>query len=496
MNNKIQINPAPSNGVLGPAGRRGINIHDAAFWFCLFFLIGIVLAVVFRENYYFPILIILLGFFYLLLIRKNIFAFLILSAILGVAYYQGYSYFQSNNINIPFGEERELEGVVKDIKGGAVQELKVSLIGEYKGNIKIKTNLYPEFGYGDLVKISGIVSRADEKYRNYFLSRGIFGEINFPNIKLIEKNRGNFIKAGLFSFKEKIKDIFKISLPKQKAAFLAGITIGAREDFSKDFKEKMSLSGTTHLIALSGYNISVITLAVGLAFTSFFSGIISFYLSILTIILFVLMTGAEASVVRAAVMGAIALFSNQAERLFSPRNAIVAAAFVMVLFNPRVLVFDIGFQLSFAALLGLVYLAPALKNVLKIKSRGFLSWKENAVITASAQIMALPILFSSFGFFSLASLLANILILEFIPITMGLGFIMAGFGLFSIFLAKILGFLVNILISYEFFIINVFSEFSLPLKIDSIYPIFWAIYYLVIFIFIFFFYNRANEKRI
>lgn len=473
-----------------------INLHDLAFWLCLFFLIGTALSTLFTGSFYLITLLVFLISFYLLLIKKNNLAWLILFIIAGAVYYQFFSYIQFKNITIPFGEEKEFSGLVEEVRSGAVQELKLSLIGEYKGAISVKLSPYPEFEYGDKVKISGKINKPGGQYSNYFLSRGIFGEINFPKIELVEKGGGNFIKAKLFSFKEKIKDIFKTSLPKGKSAFLAGITIGAREDFSKEFKEKMSLSGTTHLVALSGYNISVIALAIGLVFNSFFGSAISFYLSVSMIVLFVLMAGAEASVVRAAIMGTIGLFAIQAERLFNPRNAIVIAAFIMALFNPRVLVFDVGFQLSFAALLGMIYLAPALKNAFKIESKGFFSWKENAVNTASAQIMAMPILFSSFGFFSLSSLFANILILEFIPLTMGLGFVMAGLGLFSIFLAKILGFLANLLISYEFFIIDIFSKFSLPLKTDSANLFFWIIYYLLIFIFIIYSYKYADEKRI
>jgi competence protein ComEC len=205
------------------------------------------------------------------------------------------------------------------------------------------------------------------------------------------------------------------------------------------------------------------------------------------------MTGAEASVVRAAVMGGIIILSERAERLYNPRNAIVVAAFIMILFNPRILVFDLGFQLSFAALLGIVYLSPAIKNLLKPKSDGFLSWKENAVITASAQIMALPILIINFGIFSLSSLFANILILEFVPMTMGLGFVMAGVGLFSEFLAKILGILANIFISYDFFVMDIFSKFSLILPIKEMNFIFVIIYYAVVSAFIL--YMRKGSKN-
>ncbi|MEK7478522.1 MAG: ComEC/Rec2 family competence protein [Patescibacteria group bacterium] len=461
-----------------------LNLHDGAFWLCLFFLIGIVLATLFTGGLYLITISVFLLSFYMLLIKKYNLAWLVLFVIVGAVYYQSFSYFQFKNINIPFGKEGEFSGLVEGVRGGATQELKLSLIGEYRGDISVRLSPYPEYKYGDVVKISGKINKPDEQYGNYYLSRSIFGAINFPKIELLEKNKGNFIKAKLFLFKEKIKDVFKTSLSKEKSAFLAGITIGAREDFSKEFKEKMSLSGTTHLVAMSGYNITVIAWAVGLVFASFFSNAASFYLSVLTITLFVLMAGAEASVVRAAIMGTIGLFAIQAERLFNPRNAIVIAAFIMVLFNPRVLVFDVGFQLSFAALLGMIYLSPVLKNALKIKSKGFFSWKENAVNTLSAQIMAMPILLSSFGFFSLSSLLANVLILEFIPITMGIGFVMAGLGLFSAFLANFFGVLANIFITYEFFIINIFSRFSIPLKMDGAGSYFWTIYYLAIFIFI------------
>ncbi|MBU4348229.1 competence protein ComEC family protein [Patescibacteria group bacterium] len=472
----------------------GINTHEGVFWFCLSFLLGIFLFFIFNQNLYLVLLIILLIFSYFLLIRRNTFALFILIAILGVVYYQFFSYAQLENINIPFGTEGNFVGVVKNVKSfDKYQQLEVDLINIHKGKVSLNINLYPQFEYGDLIKFQGAINKFPEKYSNYFLSRGVFGQASFLNIELIEKNKGNFIKSKLVNFKEKIKTIFKTSIPKKQAAFLSGITIGSREDFSKEFEEKMSLSGTTHLMALSGYNISIIAWSVGLLLASFFSTAVSFYLSISVIILFVMMAGAEASIVRAAIMGIILLLSTQTERIFNPRNAIVVSAFIMVLFNPRVLLFDIGFQLSFAALLGIVYLSPVFKKLFKIQSPGFLSWKENMVITASAQIMALPILLSSFGTFSLGSILANILILGVIPFTMAIGFIMAGVGLFSVFLAKILGGLVSVLISYEFFIIDIFSKFTLLLKTQNITLTFCVIYYSLILIFILFF-NKRNKN--
>jgi competence protein ComEC len=472
-----------------------INLHKGVFWFCLFFLLGIFLFFIFNQNFYLVLLIIFLISSYFLLIRKNIFALLILTAVLGVIYYQFFSYIQLENTNISFGIEENYIGIVKNVKSfDKYQQLEVDLIDTDKGKISLNINPYPQFEYGDLIKFTTTINKFPEKYNNYFLSRGIFGQASFLDIELIDKNKGSFVKAKLINFKDKVKTIFKTSLPKKQSAFLSGITIGSREDFSEEFKEKMSLSGTTHLVALSGYNISIIAWSVGLLLASFFSTSVSFYLSILVIILFVIMAGAEASIVRAAIMGIILLLSTQTERMFNPRNAIVVSAFIMVLFNPRILLFDIGFQLSFVALLGIVYLSPVFKKILRIQSPGFLSWKENMVITASAQIMALPILLFSFGTFSLSSILANILILGVIPFTMAIGFIMAGVGLFSTFLAKILGGLVGVLISYEFFIIDIFSKFTLLLNLQNITIAFCVIYYFLIFILILFF-NKQNNAR-
>jgi len=475
-----------------------LNIHNIFFGVGIFFLIGIVLAS-FINNFLIITLIVLLGFFYLLLIDKKIIALLLLFIIFGAAYFNLFSYCQFKNINIPYNENSRFEGIVTNVRDGSVQQLEISLLGEYKGKINLKTARYPEFNYGDKIEFEGTIKELTGEYKNYYLTKNILGEINFPVIKLISTGNGNFIKSQLFNLRNKIRNIFQSILSKEKAAFLAGITIGSREDFSKEFKEKMSFSGTTHLVALSGYNITIIILAASIFFSSFFNVAISFYFNILTVILFVIMTGAEASVVRAAIMGVIVVLSQRMERLSSPRNAIVVAALIMALFNPRVLVFDIGFQLSFAALIGIIYLAPAIKNIFfasggKIFDKGFLSWKENAVTTFSAQILALPILLSNFGIFSLASIVANVLILEFIPITMGIGFATAFLGMFSLFLAKILGYLVNIFISYEFFIINIFSKFSISIKTESANLYFWIFYYLAIIVFIFIF--REKDKEI
>ena len=461
-----------------------MSVHNLAFWFCTFFLLGVFFVSIWND--FLPVFIaaFLLSACFVFFKKRN-FAFLSLAAIAGAFYFIFFSQIQ-NQAYVPFDSGVEAEGIIRKAEQlPSRQRLIAELENPYGGRIQINAQRYPLFRYGDLLKIKGVIKKPDAEFLNYYKKENIAGIASYPKISLVESGRGNFIKATLLNFKNKIIETFKNNLPAEKAAFLAGITLGERQEFSKEFEEKMSLSGTTHIVALSGYNVSVIALAAAGFFGLYFSRTVTFYLSVLIIILFVLMTGGEASIVRAAIMGIIALLAKETERLFSMRNAIIIAAFLMVLFNPRLLVFDLSFQLSFAALLGIVYLLPVLQNVTGVRGSGRLDWKENAFTTVSAQLAAVPLLLANFGIFSLTSFIANILILSAIPLTMGLGFLMGGLGFISEFLAGIAGLAVNFLLSYELWIIDLFSRITLPIAIDS-FGFFAAIgYYSLLIAFIY-----------
>ncbi len=443
-----------------------MSLHNFAFWFCAFFLFGIFLISV-SGNFFLVLILGLLLSAYFLAFKRLSFAILSLAIIFAAGYFAVFDYSQSFN-KIPFEEKVEVAGVVKRAEHfPSRQRLTIDLEPPHRGKIQVNAARYPDFRYGDLIRVSGAIKKPEGDFADYYKKENIAGIANYAQVELIEPGRGNPIKSALLKLKGRVIEIFKNNLPAQKAAFLAGITLGERQEFSKEFEEKMSLSGTTHLVALSGYNVSVIAMVVAGFFGMYFSRSATFYLSVLVIILFVLMTGGEASIVRAAIMGIIALLAKEAERFYSLRNAIVIAAFLMVIFNPRVLAFDLGFQLSFAALLGIVYLMPVLQKLLKISDKGFLDWKENLLTTVSAQLAVVPLLLGNFGVFSLSSFAANILILSAIPATMALGFIMGAVGLVSEFFAGIVGLMANIFLAYELWVIELFSKITFPVAVES-----------------------------
>ena len=438
-----------------------MKVHDVFFWCACFFLIGVLVASIasgFERQYLiFGLVVLLIGVFIFFvqnfnhgMLSRGI-AALSLVMFIGGAYYFAHDFYQKDEV-LKFGEKINFTGVIRDVKFG-LENQKIRI-----GEIQITAQRYPEFEYGDKVNVDGAIKEIPEDWQGYFSKEDVFGLMSFPKIELISKNNGSAIKAGLLKINLAIQNSFKKVLPLEKAAFLSGLTLGETGEFSEEFEEKLRLTGTTHLVALSGYNIAVIATVVLLALNRWFSRWTSSLFAIIVIISFVVMTGAEASVVRAALMAMVLTIAEHSSRQYYFRNAIVFVALLMVLANPKVLVFDVGFQLSFLATLGIVYLRPVLKNKLGFNDEsGFLSWKDNLLTTSSAQIAVLPILILSFGQFSPFSLLTNILILEFIPVTMAIGFFIAITSVFSSSLAFLLSLAIQPLLFYIFGVINIFA---------------------------------------
>jgi competence protein ComEC len=301
--------------------------------------------------------------------------------------------------------------------------------------------------------------------------------MSFPKITRIASHHGFWLKEYLLEQKNRVRDVFNTLLPQDQSALLEGITLGIQNDFSKTQKADMVQSGTTHLVALSGYNIAILVLVVRRILRRFFTRRGSLYGTTIAIILFVLMVGASASVVRAAIMGILLLLAREKGRLYDARNAIAFTALLMVLFLPNIVRFDVGFQLSFASLLGLIYLEPVLKQTLFaefIRKESALDWRENCVTTIAAQCAVLPILLMAFGQASILGVVANTLILPFVPITMLLGFMLAGIGLISATLGFILAQGVSLLLSYELWVIHFCASIPFTLSIPFS-PILFAI---------------------
>ncbi|MFA6365124.1 MAG: ComEC/Rec2 family competence protein [Candidatus Paceibacterota bacterium] len=460
--------------------------YEIFFFGVIFFLGGILAASAGIPPFFVTAFGIVASIFFVVVrirmknVRMTWYAGLILFLIMGSLYYRidNAQFFASPvvfNSPIIFSGVVEEDPVIKE----SGQEIVVGITLPYHARILVRLPAYPRFAYGDVIHGKGKIQKpSTSSYAHYLEKERIRGTMSFASVEKVGQGSGSSLRASLFEIKHSIMNVFASVLPPEEATFLSGLTIGARGSFSQELKDNMQKSGTTHLVALSGYNITILV-SVAMGFLLFlFSRRIAFIVTVILIVLFVMMTGAEASVVRAAIVGFLALLASEIGRVYDIRNAVLCAALIMVLLNPKVLAFDIGFQLSFLALLGIVYLRPALQNLLNItESTTIFSWKENMLTTLAAQLAVTPILIANFGFVSLISLFANIVVLELIPITMGLGFLIVGVSLISHILAQGLGFLVSVFLRIELLLISFFAHIAIPIsfKAGVVFTILWYV---------------------
>lgn len=331
----------------------------------------------------------------------------------------------------------------------------------YGDKIKLDCNLaIPENrkGVDSLTSSAAADSAQDEAssfdYRMYLAKDGISYVCKNAKLELIARGQGNKFYAGILKIKNKFNENINRLIPFPESGLLSGLLLGGNSGLSEKLKDNFSKTGMTHIVAVSGYNVTIV--AEYLLFLGIFLGLWrrqAFWFAVFGIFLFVLMIGFPASAVRAGVMGGLLLWAMKNGRLANSRNAVVFAAAAMLFLNPLLLRWDIGFQLSFLATLGIIYFYPFFEKRLDKDSKIFWVW-EILFLSLSAQIFVLPIILHNFHNLSLVSLLANVLVLPIIPFTMLLGFLTAVFGFVLAPLAAVFAWLAFLPLKYETLIIN------------------------------------------
>ena len=352
---------------------------------------------------------------------------------------------------------------------------------EVKSKILITADSYQKFLYGDRISIEGILL-TPKKFKSdrggvfdypAFLSKdGIFYLMFYPEVTLISSGGGNSVKRTLFSFKFAFLERIGRVIPEPQASLLGGLVVGAKQSLGEELQDDFRKTGIIHIVVLSGYNVTIVAEAI-MRFFSFLPYALSLSLGAFIIVLFAIMTGASATIVRASIMALLVLLARATGRAYTMTYALFIAGFFMILHNPKILVFDSSFQLSFMATLGLIYLAPKLEEYFKLVPTKW-QLREFATATIATQLFVLPILLYKMGELSLVAVPVNMLVLIFVPITMLFGFLTGMFGFLSTFLSLPFAYISNALLSYELWIVDIFA--SLPfasVQIDT-FPL-WAV---------------------
>ncbi|MEK7189326.1 MAG: ComEC/Rec2 family competence protein, partial [Patescibacteria group bacterium] len=212
--------------------------------------------------------------------------------------------------------------------------------GEVSGRLLIKTELYPEYQYGDLLEVRCAIEAPEQiedfAYDKYLARYDIYSVCWRGKLVVIEPGRGNPAMEGILWVKTRFMGTINSIISEPHAAFLSGLLVGARRGIPEYLLEAFNRTGTTHIIAISGSNITIIA-AVIIGFLQFLgvSRKRAFWCISAAITIFVIMTGATASVVRAGIMGIFVLLARQLGRPSRATNALVFTAFLMLLVNPK-----------------------------------------------------------------------------------------------------------------------------------------------------------------
>ncbi len=341
---------------------------------------------------------------------------------------------------------------VETIKEHSAERIEHSEKAEKNGWVKVKglalirIQTEKDYQYGDRLMVKGTIKRpltptlspkgrggSKFNYRIYLENQNIFAIINASekNVTLLSHNyRSTPVLRYAYLVREKIKNQFLEKMPLESGAFLRAILLGDRSELPKKLNESFRNSGTMHILAISGLNVALMAAA----FLYFFKLLrirrkIYYTLTMLLLVFLMILTGSSASVVRATIMCIVFLAGLLLGRPADAYNSLGAAAFFILTINPKD-IFDVGFQLSFIAVLSMVYLAPKLMRVVK-KEWNFYVRKyllEPLAVSISATLGTFPFILYYFKMGTPIAVISNILIvpLMFVLMIGGMCFIALG----------------------------------------------------------------------
>ncbi len=456
--------------------KSGAHVIDRV---CMSAVLGIALGIIFDVFCKFQFDIITISFIGIVIFvfgilkKKNLFlclSIMFFAMLLGIARMEiantGMFAFEKS-----IGQKVTLLGVIDaPVQKTYKTQTKLSLVDGQ--TVLVYVNKYPPLLYGDTISVTGTLQKPKNfltdqgnefDYVSYLYKDDIVYVIPNGTAKVISHDTGTSVIAPLLSFKNWFIQGYQRTLPPDEADLMGGLTLGTKENISSQFRNSLVETSTIHIIALSGYNVTIVA--------NFLREILSHvpYLGArgalvgggIGIIFFVMMTGMQSSAIRAGIMSLIALCGRGTGRTYDAFRALVLAGFVMILWNPKFLVYDVSFQLSYLATLGMIFLTPIFLDLFKKipeKVFTYVPLRELMATTLGAQTAVVPFIIYKMGVFSLIALPANVLVLPAVPLAMGIGTIAGIIGNVSITIATPFAFVAHLLLQYIIILVNFFAN--------------------------------------
>jgi competence protein ComEC len=335
--------------------------------------------------------------------------------------------------------------------------------------------------YGDAILLRGKIVLPEKfetdtgrlfDYPAYLKVRGITAIMRYAEVESLERGGGS-IFGTLFEAKHLFERSLERVFVEPQGALAEGILLGERRGLPDELTNAFIISGLIHIVVLSGYNISIVAEFVMRAF-AFLPKTFALAGGGFTIILFALMTGGSSTAIRACIMALIAILGRYLNRPSDALRALAAAALLMALWNPLLLLHDPSFILSVIATFGLITISPTVEQKLLWITEKF-GLRSIAASTIAVQIYILPALLYMTGILSFVSLPANILALPSVPLAMALSFAAGVLGLVHPLLALVPGFFADLLLQWLMLVAHVATAVPFSSTVVAAFPAWVAV---------------------
>jgi len=311
---------------------------------------------------------------------------------------------------------------------------KVYLNGDYqKGKILVTLPLRPDANYGDKL-VFGCKLKIPQpfngfNYDRYLATRGIFALCHHPaEVDIITNNKWTVVGV-ILSVKRYMVDTLALMLPEPHVSFVSGLLFGGNSSISASLRNEFAITGTSHILAASGFNVSLFTMIFLGWMMGWFGRKTGIIAAAVLLGVYIITAGATPAILRAAIMASLILISAWVGRKANMLNALLLAGALMIVINPRLAFDDVGFQLSFVATAALLFIAPKWESFFDFIPKNF-GLRESFVASLAASVITLPIILWNFGSVSLISPIANLIILPLVPYLMAITFISLPFFVF------------------------------------------------------------------
>ena len=305
------------------------------------------------------------------------------------------------------------------------------------GDLQIYLDLFPKYQVGDRLKIEATFDSSGKAFS--------------PKIEKVA--HGASLGSKLASLRQQVLVNINGLLPSDEATLVAGSVLGV-DRINKEFRDALVKTGTIHVVVVSGQNLAIVA-GLFASLVKYLGRRSTLILATLAVFAYAVLTGFEPPVVRAALM----VFATTLATIFGRQTSVLwnlfLAALIIIFFWPQAL-FEISFQLTFAATLGIVTLGQRLSGAWsKVPFLG-----ENAAISTSAFVFTAPVILFYFGRISLISPIANLLVVEAVSPIMILGFLVSVASLIFMPLAQVLAYFAYVPALYFVKVVEILAGFG------------------------------------